>query len=115
MENAPHGSSGVLKTAVRQSTLAPTAGQHFYGHPATMFCLQAAHCRRSAAPPHTRTHKTLSHLQLILPVVSCGCETWSLTLREEYRLRVFGNKAQRRMFGWGYKGVSDRAEETTAL
>jgi hypothetical protein len=26
---------------------------------------------------------------VILPVVLCECETWSLTLREEYRLRVF--------------------------
>ena len=28
---------------------------------------------------------------IILPVVLCGCETWSLTLREESRLRVFEN------------------------
>jgi hypothetical protein len=28
-----------------------------------------------------------------------GCETWSLTLREEYRLRVFGNTVVRRIFG----------------
>jgi hypothetical protein len=36
---------------------------------------------------------------IILPVVLCGCETWSLTLREEHRLRVFENRALRRMFG----------------
>ena len=29
---------------------------------------------------------------IILPVVLYGCETWSLTLREERRLRVFENK-----------------------
>jgi len=28
---------------------------------------------------------------IILPVVLYGCETWSLTLREERRLRVFEN------------------------
>jgi hypothetical protein len=28
-----------------------------------------------------------------------GCETWSLTLREEHRLRVFGNRVLRRIFG----------------
>jgi hypothetical protein len=28
-----------------------------------------------------------------------GCKTWSLTLREEYRLRMFGNKVLRRIFG----------------
>ena len=36
---------------------------------------------------------------VILPVVLYGCETWSLTLREEQRLRVFGNMVLRRMFG----------------
>jgi hypothetical protein len=33
------------------------------------------------------------------PVVLYGCETWSLTLREEHRLRVFENKVLRRIFG----------------
>ena len=28
---------------------------------------------------------------IIFPVVLYGCETWSLTLREEHRLRVFDN------------------------
>jgi hypothetical protein len=36
---------------------------------------------------------------VILPVVLYGCETWSLTLGEEYRLRVFENKVLRRIFG----------------
>ena len=40
------------------------------------------------------THKTI-----ILPVVLYGCETWSVTLREEHRLRVFENKALRKIFG----------------
>ena len=34
-----------------------------------------------------------------MPVVSYGCETWSLTLREERRLRVFENRVLRRVFG----------------
>jgi len=34
-----------------------------------------------------------------LPVVLYGCETWSLTLREESRLRVFENRVLRRVFG----------------
>jgi hypothetical protein len=34
-----------------------------------------------------------------LSVVLYGCETWSLTLREEHRLRVFGNRVLRRIFG----------------
>jgi hypothetical protein len=36
---------------------------------------------------------------IILPVVLYGCKTWSLTLREEYRLRVFENRVLRRAFG----------------
>jgi len=35
---------------------------------------------------------------IILPVVLYGCETWSLTLREERRLRVFENRVWRRVF-----------------
>ena len=34
-----------------------------------------------------------------MPVVLYGCETWSLTLREERRLRVFENRVMRRVFG----------------
>jgi hypothetical protein len=33
-----------------------------------------------------------------LPVILYGCETWSLTLREEHRLRVFENRVLRRIF-----------------
>jgi hypothetical protein len=36
---------------------------------------------------------------IILPVILYGCETWSLTLKEEYRLRVFGNRVLRKIFG----------------
>jgi hypothetical protein len=36
---------------------------------------------------------------IILPVVLYGCETWSLMLREEYRMRVFENRVLRRIFG----------------
>jgi len=36
---------------------------------------------------------------IILLVVLYGCETWSLTLREEHRLRMIENKVLRRVFG----------------
>jgi len=36
---------------------------------------------------------------IILPVVLNGCETWSLTLREEHRLRVSENRVPRRTLG----------------
>jgi hypothetical protein len=39
------------------------------------------------------------YITIILPVVLYGCETWSLTLREEHRLRVFENSVLRRIFG----------------
>jgi hypothetical protein len=41
-----------------------------------------------------RIYKTI-----ILPVVLYGYETWSLTLREVHRLRVFENRVLRRIFG----------------
>jgi hypothetical protein len=40
----------------------------------------------------------LSCLFTFLPVLY-GCETWSLTLGEEHRLRVFENRVLRRIFG----------------
>jgi hypothetical protein len=36
---------------------------------------------------------------IVLPVVLYGCETWSLKLREERKLRVFENKVLRGIFG----------------
>jgi hypothetical protein len=36
---------------------------------------------------------------VVLPVVLYGCETWSLTLREERRVRVIENRVLRRTFG----------------
>jgi hypothetical protein len=35
---------------------------------------------------------------ILLPVVLYGCETWSLTSREEHRLKVFENRVLRRIF-----------------
>jgi hypothetical protein len=36
---------------------------------------------------------------IIIIIALYGCETWSLTLREEHRLRVFVNRMLRRIFG----------------
>jgi hypothetical protein len=36
---------------------------------------------------------------IILPVVLCGCESWSLTLREKRRLKVFEKRVLRRLLG----------------
>jgi hypothetical protein len=42
--------------------------------------------------------KVKTYRTIILPVVLYGCETWSLTLREERRLRVFENSMLRSVF-----------------
>ena len=41
-----------------------------------------------------RTYRTI-----ILPVVLCECEIWSLALGEKHRLRVFENRVLRKIFG----------------
>jgi hypothetical protein len=43
--------------------------------------------------------KIRKNRNIILPVVFYGSETWSLTLREELRRRVFENRMLRRLFG----------------
>jgi hypothetical protein len=50
-------------------------------------------------PSHTKNLKIKIYKTVILPVVLYGCETWSVTLREEHRLRVFENRELRRIFG----------------
>jgi hypothetical protein len=55
-----------------------------------IFCLPVS-CKKKSI---IKTHKTV-----ILPVVLYGYETWSLTLREDHRLRVFENRVLRRIFG----------------
>jgi hypothetical protein len=41
-----------------------------------------------------RIYKTI-----ILPLLQYGCQTWSITLSKEHRLRVFGNRVLKRIFG----------------
>ena len=62
-------------------------------------------CARSSGFPAigavkiSKTLKIKIYRTIILPVVLYGCETWSLTLSEESRLRVFENRVLRRVFG----------------
>ena len=59
------------------------------------FCLQVCY------------HKNIKiYRTLILPAVLYGCETWSLTLKEERRLRVFENRLLRGIFGPKRDGVT---------
>jgi hypothetical protein len=52
-----------------------------------------------SSPLLSKNLKIRIYKTIILPVVVYGCETWSLTLREEHRLRVFENSVLRRIFG----------------
>jgi hypothetical protein len=47
----------------------------------------------------SRNVKVKIYRTIILPAVLCGCETWSVTLREEHRLRVFENRMLRGISG----------------
>jgi hypothetical protein len=47
----------------------------------------------------SRNIKVNIYKTILLPFVLYGCETWSLTLREEHRLRMFENRVLRRIFG----------------
>ena len=55
----------------------------------------------------SKTLKIKIYRTIILPVALYGCETWSLTLREERRLRVFENKVLRKVFGPKRDEVTD--------
>jgi hypothetical protein len=47
----------------------------------------------------SRNLKVKIYKTIVQPIVLCECETWSVTLREEHRLRVFENGVLRRIFG----------------
>jgi hypothetical protein len=47
----------------------------------------------------SKNAKVRIYKTILLPVVLYGCETWSLTVREEHKLRVFENRVLRRIFG----------------
>jgi hypothetical protein len=46
-----------------------------------------------------RIYMCYAYKHIILPVVLYGCETWTLTLREGHKLRVFESRVLRRIFG----------------
>jgi hypothetical protein len=52
-----------------------------------------------SSPPLSKSVKIRIYKTIIFPVVLYGYETWSLTLREEHRLRVFENSVLMRIFG----------------
>ena len=69
--------------------------------------LATTRCRTfSSSSLLSKNLKIKIYRTIILPVVLYGCETWSLTLREEHRLRVFENRVLRRIFGAERDGVT---------
>jgi hypothetical protein len=56
--------------------------------------------------PAVKNVKVRIYKTIILPVVLYGCETWSLTVREEPKLRVFEKRVLRRIFGPKRDGVT---------
>jgi hypothetical protein len=60
------------------------------------FCLLV--CRLKTL--RVKKHKTIS-----FSVVPYECETWSLTLREDYRMWVFEDRLLRRIFGLKMEGI----------
>ena len=59
--------------------------------------------------------KVKAYKNIILPVVLYGCETWSLTLREEHRLKVFENKVLRKIFRAKKEKLEDNGESYIML
>jgi hypothetical protein len=73
------------------------------------------HSVQNILPPHllSKNVKIRIYKTVILSVVLYGCEKWSLTLREEYRLRVFENRVLRGIFGLRREGQD--AEENCLM
>jgi hypothetical protein len=55
-----------------------------------------------------RLIKIKIYVSIILSVALYGFKTWSLTLREEHRRRVFVNRVLRRVFGPKWDGVTGK-------
>jgi hypothetical protein len=49
---------------------------------------------------YRHTNQNMQDYNFVCDCFFHGCETWSLTLREEHRLRVCENRVLRRIFGW---------------
>jgi hypothetical protein len=54
-------------------------------------------CRILSSSFQSKNIKIKIYRTLVLPSVLYGCKTWSLTLREEHRLRVFENRVLRKI------------------
>jgi len=62
-------------------------------------CFHSVQNRFLSSSLLSKNLKIKVYINKILPIVVYGCETWSLTLKEKRRLRVFENRVFRRIFG----------------
>jgi hypothetical protein len=69
-------------------------------------------CAESSASLVSKNANFKVYRTIILPFVLYECETWSLTLKEECKLRVFENKVLRRIFGSKRDEVTGGVEKT---
>ena len=58
---------------------------------------------------NTQRVATIQNYEVAL--LSCGCGTWYLTLKEEKRIRVFDNRVLRKLFGPKRRGRSRGVEK----
>jgi hypothetical protein len=65
--------------------------------------------------PAVKNVKVRISKTIILPVVLYGCETWSLTVREEHKLREFENRVLRRENIWTKEGWSAGRVEKSCI
>ena len=87
------GHAGSTITSCSHATTLSSTPAQFSGHFIPKFPILKASTTR------LKNLKIKIYRTIILPVVLYGCETWSLTLREERKLRVFENMVLRRIFG----------------
>jgi len=79
-------------------------GPNFWQHDQRYSCSRPQYSR-AGGPMGILSKKSRMYLKIktyrtiVLYVVFYGCETWSLILRVERSLRVFGNRTLRRIFG----------------
>ena len=56
-------------------------------------------CENFIVPLLSKKLKVNMYKTIVLPVALYACDTWSFTLREEHRLRMYANKVLRKFFG----------------
>jgi hypothetical protein len=81
-----------------EELLAPRPAPKLEDHPLVCFPQQLIQYIRSY-PPYLEAVSSICNLRTCHAMVTRDPPTWSLTLREEHRLRVFENRVLRRIFG----------------